>query len=72
MTEIERKLWTRLIRYSETYEISVQLWPTQKTIHIAKDSVELFSCSYGPADLEDALIKALSYLDRITKAKYNV
>lgn len=59
------RLWQRLVSYSNTYEISVQLWPKMKTIYIAKDDVDLYS--YGSYDLDDTITKVLEYLDRINK-----
>ena len=59
------KLWLRLLKYSEKYEISYQMWPNQHTIYIAKDGVDLYS--YGSYEALETMRGALAYLDRITK-----
>lgn len=63
MNTTEQHLLTRLLKYSEKYEISIQFWPDQTAVYINKDDVPLYD--YG-GDREDALTKAIEYLDRIT------
>ena len=53
----------RLLKYSDKYEISIQFWPEQQAIYIAKDGVDLQD--YG-GDFDDITDKAIEYLDRIT------
>jgi hypothetical protein len=59
-------LLTRIMRYSNKYEISVQFWPEQWTIFIAKDGVDLQS--YG-GEPENTLKRGIEYLDRINRIK---
>ena len=59
------KLLTKIMRYSKKYEISVQFWPDQWAIFIAKDGVDLTSFGGEP---ENTLKRGLEYLDRITKS----
>lgn len=65
MNAITRNLLSRLLVYSERYEISIQFWPEQTAVFIAKDGVDL--TSFG-SDRVGALKAAVSYIDRINKA----
>lgn len=58
------KLMKSIIRYSNKYEISIQYWPDQWAIFIAKDGIDLTSFGGEP---EDTLERGLEYLNRITK-----
>lgn len=51
-----------VLKYSNKYEISIQFWPDQIAIYIAKDGVDLID--FG-GDFEFAIGKAMEYLDRI-------
>jgi hypothetical protein len=64
MNNITHNLLSRLLVYSERYEISIQFWPEQTVVFIAKDDVDL--TSFG-GDRVYALKMAVSYLDRINK-----
>jgi hypothetical protein len=57
------RLLKRLLKYSDRYEISIQFWPEQQAVFIAKDGVDLES--YGN-DLNEALKRSIEYLDRVT------
>lgn len=57
-------LLTRIIRYSNRYEINVQFWPDQWAIYISKDDVELTSFGGNP---EETLRCGVEYLDRINR-----
>lgn len=60
-----KHLMYQLFRYADKYEISVQLWPDQYTVYIAKDGVDLDS--FGSNGIIDTLERALDYLKRINK-----
>jgi hypothetical protein len=51
-----------LLSYSSKYEITVQFWPEQTTVDIAKDGIDLES--FG-GDFDFAIGKSIEYLDRI-------
>jgi len=53
----------RLLRYSDRYEISIQFWPGQIAVFIAKDGVDLDS--WGCSDGSKSIKSAIEYLDRI-------
>lgn len=55
----------KLLKFSDRYEISIQFWPDQISVFIAKDDVDLES--YG-GDFE-AIKRAIQYLNRINKIK---
>lgn len=50
--------------WSSKYEISIQLWPSQTVVFIAKDGIDLES--WG-GDFDFAVGTALDYLNRINK-----
>ena len=52
-----------LLTFSDRYEISVQFWPQQTAVYIAKDGVDL--TDFG-GDFDFAIGKATEYLNRIT------
>jgi hypothetical protein len=54
---------SKLLKYSDRYEINIQFWPKQWSIFIAKDGVDLESYGGGTEVLE----RGLDYLDRINK-----
>jgi hypothetical protein len=55
----------RLLKYSDRYEISIQFWPQQVAVYIAKDGVDLNS--WGCYDGSKSITSAIEYLDRINK-----
>jgi hypothetical protein len=62
MTKHELKQLEILIEYSTKYELSIQFWPEQTCVFIAKDGIELNS--FG-GDYDFAIGKSIEYLDRI-------
>lgn len=52
-----------LLKYSNKYEISIQFWPEQTAVYIAKDGVDLQN--YG-GDFDFAISRSIEYLDRVT------
>ena len=52
-----------LLSFSDRYEISIQFWPQQTAVYIAKDDVDL--TDFG-GDFDFAIGKAIEYLNRIT------
>jgi len=63
MTKNEKLLLSKVIKYSEKYEINIQFWPDQKSVFVSKDGIELNS--WGASELEFPLKSAIEYLDRI-------
>lgn len=59
------KLWLRLLKYSERYQINFQMWPDQYTIYIEKDHVEL--SSFGGGAVTETMEMTLEFLDRINR-----
>lgn len=57
----------RLLKYSDRYEISIQFWPGQVAVFIAKDGVDLNS--WGDYSGAKSIKSAIEYLDRINKKK---
>jgi len=57
----------RLLKYSDRYEISIQFWPGQIAVFIAKDGVDLNS--WGCYNGSKSIQSAIEYLDRINKVK---
>lgn len=55
----------RLLKYSDRYEISIQFWPNQIAVFIAKDGVDLNS--WGDSTGEKSIDSAIQYLNRINK-----
>jgi hypothetical protein len=53
-----------LLSFSDRYEISIQFWPQQTAVYIAKDGVDL--TDFG-GDFDFAVGKAIKYLIRITQ-----
>lgn len=62
MSKEQMKQLQILISYSHKYEISVQFWPDQTAVYIAKDGVDLNS--FG-GDFDFAIGSSIQYLDRI-------
>ena len=54
---------SRLLAYSDKYEISIQFWPKQIAVYIAKDGVDLQD--YG-GDFNFVIGRSIEYLDRVT------
>jgi hypothetical protein len=63
LTTDNLKLLKRLLVYSDTFEISIQFWPLQVAVYIAKDGIDL--TDFG-GDFDFAIPEAIKYLDRIT------
>ena len=61
--EIDLDQLRRLLAYSDKYEISIQFWPEQIAVYIAKDGVDLQD--YG-GDFDFAIGRSIEYLDRVT------
>ena len=61
--EIDLERLSRLLAYSDKYEISIQFWPKQIAVYIAKDGVDLQD--YG-GDFDFAIGRSIEYLDRVT------
>lgn len=61
---IDIKALPDLLKYSNKYEITIQFWPDQVAIYIAKDGIDL--SSHG-GDFDFAIKRAIEYLNRITK-----
>ena len=61
--EIDLERLSRLLAYSDKYEISIQFWPEQIAVYIAKDGVDLQD--YG-GDFDFAIGRSIEYLDRVT------
>jgi len=53
-----------LLKWSDKYEISIQFWPEQTVLFIAKDGIDLES--YG-GDFVFAIGESIKYLRRINK-----
>lgn len=60
----DMKLLSELLKFSDTYDISIQFWVNQTAVYIEKDGVELKD--YG-GDFEFAITSATDYLKRINK-----
>lgn len=54
-----------LLAYSDRYEISIQFWPEQTAVYLAKDGVDLND--WG-GDFDHAVSSAIGYLERVTKS----
>lgn len=57
-----------LLMYSNKYEISIQFWPNQTCVYIAKDLVDLNNFS---GNFRFAVGSAINYLARINKQQPN-
>lgn len=58
-----------LLKYSNRYEISIQFWPQQTAVYIAKDGVDLKD--FGGHDRREIFENALQYLHRINHKDSN-
>lgn len=63
LNNIDLKLLSRLLTYSDRYEITIQFWPKSTTVYIEKDEIGLQD--YG-GDFKFAIGQAIDYLDRVT------
>jgi len=63
---IDLNVLAKLLKYSDRYEISIQFWPEQIAVFIAKDGVELKD--FGGTEMF-SINKAIGYLDRINDHK---
>lgn len=59
---IDLELLSLLLKYSDRYEISIQFWPKQTAVYIAKDGVDLKD--FG-GDFEFAVRSSISFLNSI-------
>lgn len=66
ITDAQLNRLGRLLKYSSRYEISIQFWPDQTAVYIAKNDVDLVS--YG-GNFDHGIGASLQYLDRINKNK---
>lgn len=64
----DMKLLETLLAFSDRYEISIQFWPQQTAVYIAKDGVELQG--FG-GDFVFALQRSIDYLERINPRNKN-
>ncbi len=64
MTLTEMRKLNKLLAYSDRYEISIQFWPDQTAVYIAKHGVDLID--FGGSSFDFAIDKAIEYLSRIT------
>ena len=64
--DIDLGALANLLKYSNKYEISIQFWPDQIAVYIAKDGVDLKD--FG-GDFEFAIGCSVAYLNRITGNK---
>ena len=60
---IDLLLLSELLKFSDRYEISIQFWPDQISVFIAKDDVNLID--YG-GDFKFSVGQSIEYLNRIT------
>lgn len=58
----------KLLKFSDRYEISIQFWPKQIAVYIAKDGVDL--TDFG-GDFDFTIEKSIEYLNRITNGNLN-
>ena len=58
----------QLKKWSEIYQINLQIWGDQNNIYIYKNNVELFSYG-GGITVEETIEKGLEYLERINQVK---
>ena len=63
-TNSQKKKLFELLSYSDRYDISIQHWPQQTAVYIARDDIELQD--YG-GDFDFAISKSLEYLNRINR-----
>ena len=64
LNEKDLKKLGRLLEYSDRYEISIQFWPKQTVVYIAKNGVDLQD--YG-GDFDFAIDESIKYLSRINQ-----
>ena len=64
LSETNIELIKELLSYSDKYEISVQFWPNQIALYIAKDGIELKD--FG-GEFKKTIQSAIYFLKRITK-----
>lgn len=65
-TDEELKLLTKLLSYTDRYDISIQFWVDQTAVYISKGGVDLES--YG-GDAESTFQQSIDYLKRINREK---
>lgn len=61
--EIDLMELKKLLRFSDRYQISIQFWPQQTAVYIAKDGVDL--TDFG-GDINFSIRESIKYLVRIT------
>jgi len=64
--EIDLNKLSKLLKYSDKYEISIQFWPDQIAVYISKDGVDLNDYGGG---FDFAVSKSIEYLERLTGNK---
>lgn len=64
--DIDLNKLSKLLAFSDRYEISVQFWPDQFVVYIAKDGVDLID--FG-SDFNIAIDDSINYLNRINSIK---
>lgn len=64
--EIDLTLLSKLLIYSDRYDISIQFWGEQIGIYISKENIDL--ADYG-GDFNTSVSQAIEYLDRINGKK---
>lgn len=64
LSHTQRSQLMKLLKYSDRYEISIQFWPDQTAVYIAKDGIDLQDYGGG---FNFAINKSLTYLNRINK-----
>ncbi len=62
LSVIQLQTLNRLLAYSAMYEISIQFWPEQTAVFIAKAGEDF---AYFGGDFDFAISKSLQYLNRI-------
>ncbi len=62
--DIDLEQLSRLLKYSDDYEISIQFWPKQTAVYISKDGIDLQD--YG-GDFDFAIGRSIEYLDSVTR-----
>lgn len=62
----DMRLLSELLKFSDTYDISIQFWVDQTAVYISKGGVDLQD--YG-GSYNHAITSATDYLKRINKTK---
>jgi hypothetical protein len=62
--EIDLQLLSKLLKFSDKYEISIQFWPETIAVYISKDGIDLKD--FG-GSFKFAIGNSIEYLNRINK-----